>query len=141
MVDGLALYKSKLKTPEKVLAYTKKYREDSDVFGQFLAECFEVDMGNEAFYVTSGRLAALLDAWSNLYGHGRFGSQTVANKLTERGFETGEPYVPERKRCVRSWIGLRPIVTPEQLKAEAYSDGGNGAVSGHQAAATRDHSF
>jgi len=87
-----------LQPPETVLAATEQYREQSDILGEFLAQCCETD---RRFEVERKALNAAYAAWCEREGEKPVSSWTLATALRERGF--GES--PDHRR--RLWLGIR----------------------------------
>lgn len=84
--------------PESVLAATEQYREQSDILGEFLAQCCETD---RRFEVERKALNAAYTAWCEREGEKPVSSWTLATALRERGF--GES--PSHRK--RVWSGIR----------------------------------
>lgn len=98
MIAGcLAWQRQRLNPPQKVLDATRKYREDSDLLGDFLDAICNVGPGK---FAPAGDLYRVYIGWCTGNGEEPVAQRTFGEVLTEKGFEAG------KKGGVRGRIGL-----------------------------------
>jgi putative DNA primase/helicase len=72
-----------LQEPASVTAATEGYRDESDIMGDFIAECCVVANHEQA---AGGRLYEAYSRWCDTNGHEPDNATVFGRKLTERGF-------------------------------------------------------
>ena len=89
-----------LRPPTRVIAATTDYRAESDVLGQFLEDCCEVD---RIVACKASELYAAYRRWCEDNGNSPMSQTSFGKRLQERGFE---PYREAGGDRVRMWRGL-----------------------------------
>lgn len=85
MVEGCAKWLAEgLTEPERVMAATKQYREEQDVYATFIADCCLVDKNAQ---VKFGDLYDAYEKWCDGAGEKPDSKKAFGMRLTERGFE------------------------------------------------------
>jgi len=108
LLDGLRQwFDIGLAFPEAVERATAEYREDSDIIGQFLAECTEAKEGAR---VQSSHLHRVLIAWQKARGDRQWSNKAMTGALLGRGLRkkksNGEWWLGlDRVRCEDDFIG------------------------------------
>jgi putative DNA primase/helicase len=72
-----------LSAPDRVLAATQAYREESDTIGAFIADRCEVG----AFEVVAGELYRAYEQWARENGEYSISAQMFGRRMSERGFD------------------------------------------------------
>ena len=88
--DGLA-------EPNEVRAATAAYRAESDVLGDFIADCC---LQGATFQVSRAALRKAYEDWAQRAGERPIGAKMMADRLRERGFAEGK--VSQE----RGWLGV-----------------------------------
>lgn len=86
-----------LEFPEAVERATAEYREDSDVIGQFLADCTVVEAGART---QSSILHSVLNAWQKARGDREWSNKAMTGALIERGLQ-------KKKSNGEWWLDLK----------------------------------
>lgn len=98
--------------PEDVRLATSEYRDDSDTIGRFLRQTCEVGEDSRArpWRVQKRELFELYQAWCH---------QTGSYEMAERAFskEVAAKRFKEKHSNGAWWVGVRPVVTLEDVKA------------------------
>jgi len=87
-----------LKTPDDVLAATKRYRDEMDVIGTFIDTTCSL---NENASATVKELYESYTDWCEVEGEKNISKKLFGMKLGERGFDNYRA-----SRGVRTWIGI-----------------------------------
>lgn len=88
-----------LNPPTAVSSATDGYRSESDVLGQFLAEC---TIQGDGLRAAGGDLYNCYKTWTEENGLGTLSNPKFARQLMDRGFSKGAPTTRER----RIWQGI-----------------------------------
>ncbi len=117
LLDGLLEWREGgLFVPDEVKAATRKYREDSDQLGRFLAQCCEVGEDPLAVRVMATELWEVFQAWVEATGASEWKRAGFVSAMEDRQFE--------RKTSNGVWwlkVQLRPGVTADAIKSGNWS--------------------
>jgi putative DNA primase/helicase len=102
MIKGAGKYlaSSSLATSPAILAEQRQYRRDSDVLGEFLADCTVADPAGR---VLDKDLFSRWRNWCDVNGHKAGTKATFTQRLTERGFPIS------RSNGQRYYSGVRGV--------------------------------
>lgn len=89
-----------LQEPERVMAATESYREESDVLARFLAEC---TVPSSTGTVQAGRLYARYKEWCEANGERPWTNTLFGKRLKERGF------LREHRMYGKFYVGLELV--------------------------------
>lgn len=108
-----------METPEKVMTATKDYRDEQDVIGQFIKECCIVNRSDVKVRITSAKLYAVYQKWTEDSGEKTLSKTAFGRKLNSLNFET------DRDSVARMWkfIDLKP--QPSSGNQQYNQDEGN----------------
>lgn len=116
--------------PEDVRLATSEYRDDSDTIGRFLRQTCETGDDSRArpWRVQKRELFELYQAWCH---------QTGSYEMAERAFskEVAAKRFKEKHSNGAWWVGVRPVVTLEDVKAgywTAADEGARDAAAGNR---------
>ena len=99
MGGGAVRLEQGLKPPVEVMAATEEYKEEQDVFGEWLEDRVVRDVGFEA---TPSELFAAHQMWQAMRGEKVWSMQAFVRELKDRGFVKGK-----NNRGERVWRGLK----------------------------------
>jgi P4 family phage/plasmid primase-like protien len=106
-----------LRAPKEVLDATTLYRQEQDVFGEFIEDRFDVA---PHFAVQTRDLLRDYRVWCELNGHREMSPKALGAQLTARGFRRG------REKHQRCWHGLRVRTLGDQTDVRAPSESRDG---------------
>jgi putative DNA primase/helicase len=116
MLEGLRKYREngdRLRMPEKVALATKRYRADSDVIGQFLADGYVLEPNAR---IERSVLYEQYNTYCKSTGENILSARTFNEKIQERGV-TQTVY-----RGTRYWVGIRAKTRDEIMKETQTTD-------------------
>lgn len=102
MIEGLQNYydnSSRLTKPTQVQAATEKYRTESDLVGEFINDCYIIDLDNLTWSVKKTDLRDRFEQWCEETDEQELSKKAFTQKLQERGFQ--------QIKGRREWAGLR----------------------------------
>jgi putative DNA primase/helicase len=95
----LAWQAERLQPPAVVQLASDQYRSESDVMGEFLADCCQIGLGE----VRAGKLYQAYRSWCQDSGHAPLNETNFGRRLTERG------YVAEKRGGAKYRRGLQLV--------------------------------
>jgi len=116
MLDGLRKYREngdRLLMPEKVALATKKYRADSDIIGQFLADGYTFEPNAR---IEKSVLYEQYITYCKSTGENSVSARTFNEKIQERGL------AQTKIRGTKYWVGIRAKIKDEIMNDTQITD-------------------
>jgi putative DNA primase/helicase len=120
-LEGCRLWQQHgLAAPQAVQHATAAYRDEEDIFGDFLDDEFEI---TSAGWVSVKAIGRAYETWCQRVGQRPFGAKAFNSKLRDRGFEEDE------NGGVRGWVGLT-LKANDALRSTSTDDDDSLGVPG-----------
>jgi putative DNA primase/helicase len=124
MIEGcLEWQRVGLKPPAAVIAATEEYVETEDVFGRFIADCFDRD--NKS-WISSKEIFEEYQRWTKINNEEADTSTMLWKTVGERGFKKKS----NKQNTANGFIGLKlkPAPEPVTLMMQRHFDGSDGVL-------------
>lgn len=126
LIEGLLDWRRNgLIVPEAVRMATRKYRDQSDDLGRFLAQCCFVSDADDSLRVGAQELFDVFRAWGDATGGATWTMKGLKKAMEDRGFE-------QKASNGMKWlrVALRPGVTAGAIKEGYLPEDGTNAGDG-----------